>query len=200
MARDLDVPPEYYPPEGATQAEINLISLGRNLNFPRSTMEEAPLESALFSLQIVIAHLGASGVDFNLLKPLSTLTEAIDDLTIGIKNNLLIPPLTKDGEVKRGGKRLRRSDALNKAKTSAAITLSGRGHMDEATQRAARMLKIQPKTLKTFRRNISTNKIKDPLAMSQYWHYIEHFGHLSLEKRQDIIERIIKSLNPIRSA
>lgn len=200
MARDLDVPPEYYPPEGATQAEINLISLGRNLNFPRSTMEEAPLESALFSLQIVITHLGASGVDFNLLKPLSTLTEALDDLTIGIKNNFFTPDLTKDGEVKKVVKRLRRSVALNKAKAAAAITLSGRGNMEEATQRAARKLKIPLKTLKTFRRNISTHKIKDPLAVSQYSHYMEHYGHLSLEKRQDIIERILRSLNPIRSA
>jgi len=200
MVKNLDVPPEDFPPDGATQEEISLWALGRSLRFPRSTMEDTPLESALFALQIIIGHLGSSGVDFDLLKPLSDLSEALDDLAIGKKNDLLITPLTKDGDTKKGGKRLHRIDALNKAKAAAAIKLSGRGHMAETTQRAARKLKIQPKTLENFRRNISTHKIKDPFATSHYCHYISHFGHQSLERRQDIIEEIIRSLNPIRSA
>jgi len=200
MAKDLDVPPEDYPPEDATQVEIQLLSLGRSLRFPHSTMDEAPLESALFSLQIVVANLVTLGVDHDLLRPLSTLIEALDDLNVGIKNNLLSPPITEDGEVKKGGKRLRSSVAHNMSLAAAAITLSDREHMKEATQRAALKLKIPEARLKTFRRNISTGKITNPIAKSNYFHYINHFKNLSLEKRQDVIEKIMKSLNPIRSA
>lgn len=202
MVKDLEVPPEecYSGEFPLDSVEYQLIALNRNLRHPCSQMEEAPLHSALFSLQIVIANLETLGIDRNHLTPLFTLAEALDDLSIGKKNPLFAPLLTSDGKEKRGGKRLRSSVAFNMARAAAAITLSGRGHMKGARQRAARKLGIQADKLETFRRNISTGKISDPTATFQYWHHVNHFEQHPLEKRQWVIEALLKNLTPIRTA
>ena len=200
MVKDLDVPPEDYPSEGATEAEIKLQSLRRCLKYPCSTMEDAPLESALFSLQIVIGHLIVSGVDLKLLAPLSTLVYALEDHVDCIKSPLLEFPRDKNDEAKPGGKRTRTADARNMATAAAAITLSGRRNMKKTCQRAARKLGINELKLNKYRRNLMyKNRIKNLTANYYYSSYIQDNLHLSMEIRRVLIERMINGLSPIRS-
>ncbi len=203
---DDPVPPPGYvverTPEGGWRLRptFDVEMMNRSLRFHCDIMEESPQRAALYSLNIVIHYLVETGIDRDVLQPLSALADALDDLCLGIRNPLLEPPLTEDGEVMPPAKRLSHNYAFNMAFAAAAVTLAGHGHMKATAQRAALKLGVTAARLETFRRNLATGKIRDPWATWVYSFHVDQFKSAPSEVRCGFIETTMKKfLGPIRT-
>ena len=164
------------------------------------TMDETPLLSSLDSLNLASLYLKETGIKPDVLKPLIALYDALDDLSRGVKNPLLDISSTERGVPRNPGKRQNRSYAYNMAMAAAAVTLSGRGYMKEATVRAANRIGVNRKDLKAFRRDISSGRIKDQWSNTLYKMHVDQCKADSPEEKRLFSKGIIEDLlSPIRT-
>ncbi len=182
------------------QRKLELTGLNEHLKYPHGIMKDEPLSAAIVSLLSVLNYLSRSGIEQKLLRPLTELEKALDDLSHGIKNSLLEVPLTKSGDGRPPANRLSREYASQMALAAAAITLSGQVEPKKKTeQRAAMKLQISQKVLKDFRHNIAYQNTKDAWATFLYRVQVDAGKNASPESRMEIIESILKSLRPFRT-